>query len=248
MTSPEGFREQTRQQLLNSFGGWSGTVVAAVPPIVFVIANALWGLRTAIIAAVAAGLIVASYRLIRREPVQHALMGLFSVAVAAGIAAYLGQARGFFLLGIAGSIVYAAIFAVSLLARRPLVGILWEFLEPSPLPEATPWYRVPGLRRAYDLASLAALAMFAARGAVQLSLFRDNKTGLLAVARLAMGYPLYVAVLAYAFWVGRRARHRLGDADTQQLSPPPAEPPRPASGGADGLANGGLGLGQGNEE
>ncbi|MDQ1752424.1 MAG: hypothetical protein QOE71_3480, partial [Pseudonocardiales bacterium] len=43
--SSAGLREQTRQQLLDALGGWSGTVVAAIPPVVFVIANSIGGLR-----------------------------------------------------------------------------------------------------------------------------------------------------------------------------------------------------------
>jgi hypothetical protein len=126
--------------------------------------------------------------------------------VAAAIAARTGQARGFFLLGIAGSIVYAAVFAVSLLVRRPLIGVLWEFLDPTPLPDGQSWRRAPALYRAYVLSTVAAFLVFAARAAVQGSLFRSNQTGLLAVARIAMGYPLYALVLAYAFWVIRKAR------------------------------------------
>jgi hypothetical protein len=204
--SPDGLREQTRQQLLQSLGGWSGTAVAAIPPIVFVIANTMGGLREAIFAAIGSGVLVAVYRLIRRQSLQQVLMGLVSVAVAAAIAARTGQARGFFLLGIAGSIAYAVVFAVSLLIRRPLVGTLWEFLDPTPMPAGQTWRQESALFRAYMYATLAAFAMFAARGAVQASLFKDNRTGLLAVARLAMGYPLYALVLGYAFWVIRRAR------------------------------------------
>jgi intracellular septation protein A len=204
--APDDLREQTRQQLLQSLGGWSGTVITAIPPVVFVIANAIGGLREAVIAAIASGVLIALYRLVRRQSLQQVLMGLFSVAVAAAIAARTGQARGFFLLGIAGSIVYAAVFAVSLLVRRPLIGVLWEFLDPTPLPDGQPWRRAPALYRAYALSTVAAFLVFAARGAVQGSLFRSNQTGLLAVARIAMGYPLYALVLAYAFWIIRKAR------------------------------------------
>lgn len=229
----DGLREKTRQQLLASLGGWSGTVVASIPPVVFVIANTAAGLRAAIISALVAAVVVSLYRLARRQPIQQAFIGLVSVAVAAIIAARTGQARGYFLLGIAGSFVYGAVFLLTLVIRRPLVGWLWEYLDPSPLPEGGRWYRVRGLIRAYDVATLAAVAMFAARGVVQLSLFQDNRTGWLAVARIAMGYPLYIAVVGFAFWIVRRARRRLPDVP---------------SGGADRLADGGLSVGQGDEE
>lgn len=211
MSSPAAneLRERTRQQMLDSFGGWSGTVISALPLVVFVGVNAVAGLWPAIWAAVGVAVLLAGYRLLRRQSLQQAVTGLFSVVVAAAIAAHTGQARGFFLLGIAGSILYGAVFAVTLIVRRPLVGLLWEFLDPAPLPEGQRWYRVGFLRRAYDLATLAGLAMFAARAVVQLSLFRDNRTGWLAVTRIVMGFPLYLAVLAFGFWVVRRARQRL---------------------------------------
>jgi len=205
----EELRERTRQQMLDSFGGWSGTVVGAIPLVVFVAVNAAARLWPAIWAAVASAVLLAGYRLLRRQPVQQAVTGLFSVLIAAAIAAHTGQARGFFLLGIAGSVLYGAVFAVTLLVRRPLVGMLWEFLDPAPLPDGLPWYRVGSLRRAYDIATLAGLGMFAARAVVQLSLFRENRTGWLAVTKIVMGFPLYLAVLGFGFWVVRRARQQL---------------------------------------
>lgn len=207
--SPDELRDRTREQILTAMGGWSGTVITGVPLVVFVVINAVAQLRSAIIAAVAAGVLAAGYRLIRRQSLQQAMTGLFGVLVAALIAGRTGQARGFFLLGIAGSILYGAVFAISLLVRRPLVGVGWEFLDPSALPEGTRWYRVKSLRRGYDLATLAVLAMFASRAIVQLSLFRDNKTGWLAVTRIVMGFPLYLVVVAVVFWVVRRARQQL---------------------------------------
>jgi hypothetical protein len=266
----DDLREKTRQQLLDSFGGWSGTTVTAIPPVVFVAANAWTGLHTAIIAALVSGVVLAIYRLVRRQPVQQALTGLFSVGIAAAIAARTGQARGFFLLGIVAAIGYAAIFAVSLLVRRPLVGVLWEFLDPSPLPEGTRWHRVPRLFRAYTIATLAALAMFAGRAVVQLSLFKDNKTGLLAVTKLAMGYPLYIAVVGLAFWVVRRAKRELepvvdaepvgsqeddgsnehdrSDEHHRSEEPSSGERASGGSGGADGPTDRGFGFGKGDEQ
>jgi hypothetical protein len=222
LPSTSELKERTRQQLLDSLGGWSGTVISAIPLVVFVGVNAIWKLWPAIWAAVGVSVLLAGYRLLRRQSVQQAATGLFSVLVAAAIAAHTGQARGFFLLGIAGSILYGAVFAVTLAIRRPLVGILWEFLDPAPIGAGAKWYRIPVLRRAYDLATLAGLAMFAARAVVQLSLFQDNKTGLLAITKIAMGFPLYLLVLAFGFWIVRRARTRL---PAIQATEPPADEP-----------------------
>jgi hypothetical protein len=217
----DGFREQYRQQMLNSLGGWSGSVIAAVPTVVFVAVNAIWGLRPAIIAAVGSALVLAAYRVARRQSAQQALSGLIGVVIAAIIAGRTGEAKGYFLIGILTSFAYAAVFLGSVAVRRPLIGVIWEFLDPTPATEGVRWYRIRALLRAYALATLAAGAVFLARAIVQLSLFRDNDTGWLAVARIAMGYPLYIAAVGFAFWVVRRARVKLRPAA-------PSAPPSPA--------------------
>ncbi len=204
-----GVREQYRRQLIEGIGGWSGTLITAIPTVVFVIVNAVRGLHWAIVAAVGSAAVLAGYRMLRRQPLQQVLSGLVGVVVASLIAARTGQARSYFLLGIWSSFAYAAVFAASLAVRRPLIGLLWEFVDPFPADDGVRWYRRRTLLRAYMLATLAATAVFAARGVVQLTLFRHDATGWLAFARVAMGYPLYIAALGYAVWVIRRARHRL---------------------------------------
>jgi MFS family permease len=202
-------RETYRQQLLDSIGGWQGTVITAIAPIVFVVVNATANLRAAIIAAIATSVALTVYRLVRKQSIQQALSGLFGVVVAALIAARTGQARGYFLLGIWQSFAYAVPFALSIPIRRPLVGWLWEFLDPTPYPDGEPeqpWYRRRGLLKAYMISTAFAAALFLARGIVQAALYHEKATGWLAFARIAMGYPLFVVVLGASYWVVRRAR------------------------------------------
>lgn len=200
-------RDVYRSQLQASIGGWTGMLVAAVPPVVFVVVNALASLRSAIIAAVASGVLLAGYRLARKQSVQQAVSGLVGVLIAAAIAARSGHARDYFLFGIWTSFAYAVPFAGSLLVRRPLVGVVWEFLDPSPPdPLGTPWYRRRPLLRAYAMATGFAALLFLARGAVQAALYHENATGWLAFARVVMGYPLTVLAVAAGYWVVRRGR------------------------------------------
>ncbi len=205
-------RETYRRQLIESIGGWSGALIAAVPTTVFVIVNVVTVLRTAVIAAVASSLLLASYRLIRKQSVQQALSGLLGVVVAAVIAERTGQARGYFLLGIITSFLYAVPFAISIVVRRPLVGLAWEFLDPTPVAEGEPpvaWHRRRPLLLAYTWSTLAGTAVFLVRGIVQLTLYQHNATGWLAFARIAMGYPLFIAAIGLSLLIVRRARKRV---------------------------------------
>ena len=197
--------------MIASIGGWQGAIVTAIPTTVFVVVNVTAGLRPAVVAAVASALVLTGYRMARRQPVQQALSGLFGVLIAAVIASRTGQARGYFLLGIWTSFVYAVPFAASLLVRRPLVGLVWEFLDPTPIDDDVPWHRRRPLLLAYTWATLAATLVFLARGLVQWRLYGDNATGWLAFARIAMGYPLFLAAVGFAFLVITRARRRVTD-------------------------------------
>jgi hypothetical protein len=129
-------RETYRKQMLDSIGGWTGTVITAIPPVVFVVVNAITDLRPAIFAAIGSAVVLAAYRLIRHQSVQQALTGLFAVVIAAVIAARTGQARGYFLLGIWSSFAYAAAFGVSTLVRRP--GCCGSSWSPRPVTTTDP--------------------------------------------------------------------------------------------------------------
>jgi hypothetical protein len=209
-TDRDQLRETVRQQMLNSIGGWTGALITAIPTAVFIIVNVVAGLKAGVIAAVTAALLLTGYRLARRQPVQQALSGLFGVLIAAVIAARTGQARGYFLFGIWTSFLYAVPFGVSLLLRRPLVGVLWEFLDPTPTgPDTRPWHKRRTLLLAYSWATLAGTLVFLSRGIVQATLYERNATGWLAFARIAMSYPLFIAAVGFSFWVVQRARRRI---------------------------------------
>ena len=135
-----------RQLVLEQLGGWRGMVDATLPTIAFIVANSLAGLRPGIWAAGVAAVLVFVVRLVRRESIQQAVSGLFGVAIAVAIAAWSGQARDFFVLGIVRSAAITAVLAGSILVRRPLVGYAAEFFAPSHL-GAMATHSLPGLRR-----------------------------------------------------------------------------------------------------
>ena len=189
--------------LVESIGGWRGLVDSGLPVVVFVAVNAAADLRAAIWAAIAAGVVLFAIRLARKETVQQALSGFFGVLVAAFIAHRTGEAKGFFLLGIWASFLYAGVFLVSVLARRPLVGVIWEYVDGT---GGQAWRRDKPLMRVYTWCTLVWVAVFLARGLVQRYLYEEDQTGWLAVARLAMGYPLTIAALAVSVLAVRRLR------------------------------------------
>jgi hypothetical protein len=135
-----------RHLVLEQLGGWRGTIDASLPTIAFVVANAVGGLGAGVWAALGIALLVFLLRLVRRESVQQAVSGLLAVGVAVAIAAASGQARDFFVVGIVRNAVLGALLVGSVPLRRPLIGVLAEFLAPSHL-GALASSSMPGLRR-----------------------------------------------------------------------------------------------------
>jgi Protein of unknown function (DUF3159) len=195
---------QPKPTPLQQVGGVSGLLYASLPSVVFVVADAVTGLHTAVALAVGAGAGIALLRLLRKEPVQPALSGLLGVVIAAFIAYQTGDAKDYFLVGIWASFVLAVVFFASVLLRRPLVGVTWGALSGS----GQAWRADTSARMGYDIATLALVAVFAARFVVQNWLYGQDATGWLAFARIAMGYPLTAVALVVVVWAVRRAGRR----------------------------------------
>ena len=143
-----------RHLVLEQLGGWRGMVDATLPTVAFIVANALDGLRTGIWAALGVALLIFLIRLVRRESVQQAVSGLLGVGIAVAIAAASGQARDFFVLGILRNAAVGAVLLGSIAFRRPLIGVIAEFLAPSHL-GAMASHKLPGLSRRLEKASAA---------------------------------------------------------------------------------------------
>lgn len=189
--------------LLERVGGVSGLVYASVPTFAYVIVNAIVGLSAAVVVAVAVSAALIVVRRVRGEPIQPAVSGLLGVALAAAIAYFTGSADNYFLPGIWISLVSAVGFAVSVLVRRPLVGVIWNLLRSSGPDPA--WRADKAVLRGFDIATTVFVVLFAARFVVQQWLYGGGHTGWLAVARIGMGYPLLGVALLVVFWAVRRA-------------------------------------------
>jgi hypothetical protein len=140
-----------RHLVLDQLGGWRGMVDATLPTVAFIVANSLGGLRTGIWSALGVALLIFVLRLVRRESVQQAVSGLFAVGIAVAIAAASGQARDFFVLGIVRNAAIGIVLLGSIAFRRPLVGVVAEFLAPSHV-GAMASHSMPGVRRRIDRA------------------------------------------------------------------------------------------------
>ncbi|WP_257881125.1 DUF3159 domain-containing protein [Gordonia terrae] len=194
-----------QQVLMDQLGGVSGMIYSAIPVVVFVAADAVATLPIAIGAAIAVAVLTAGIRLARGEPVVQASGGIIGVAAAGAVAAATGSADGYFLLGIWANGIEAVIVLATVLMRRPLTGMLWNLLHGNKYS----WRQDRVVLRAHDIATLILTAVLASRFGVQLWFYETHATGMLATAKIAMGFPLFAAFIGVAVWAFRRSTRRL---------------------------------------
>ena len=98
---------------------------AGLPLALFTVVYTAFGrdLMLSLWVAVAAGVVLAVIRLLRRDPLQNVLAGFLGVGIAAFLAARTGRAEDVFLPGLLVNLGYGLAFLVSILVRWPLLGV-----------------------------------------------------------------------------------------------------------------------------
>ena len=217
------------EQLAEQLGGVRGLIESSIPVVVFVVAtlvaprlvDAKIALRVAVVAAVGAAILMAGYRLLRRESVRHAINGVFGILIGAAVAWRTGDATTFYLPGILIGLGYGLAMLVSVVVRRPLVGWLWSIVMGG---GSTQWRHEPRLVRTFSWLTVLWAGIYLAKVALQVGLYltdqltQTEKASALGLARLALGYPPYLLLLAVTVWAVRRTSRTL----------PPAELPTEA--------------------
>jgi hypothetical protein len=187
--------------LLDALGGPHGIADSSLPSLAFVVAYTLGGndLALSIGIALGAGVLIAIVRLVRRDPIQFALVGLAGVALAAFVADRTGKAEDFFVPGLLLNAGYALAYLVSIVVRRPLIGLI---VGPI-IGEGMGWRKDPEKVRVYTRASWIWVGVFALRLAVQLPLYFSGALLALGIAKTAMGLPLFLVAVYLTYLVLR---------------------------------------------
>lgn len=204
--------------LLEQMGGLSGLVSATLPVVVLIPVNNVWGLGPALLAALGVALLIAVWRIARKETLQPAISGLVGVGICAAIAWFTGDAKGYFLYGIWMSLLFFIVAAISIVVRWPLVGVIWKGING----EDMRWRTVAPARRAYAIATAGWAVIFLARFIVQNAIYNADNTTVLGVVRILMGWPLTGLVTLLTIWMVRRANAAVEEAMPAEEAEAPA--------------------------
>jgi hypothetical protein len=204
-------RTQTRAaeivaEVKSLFTGDRPLIDSAIPPLVYVATNAVWGLIPAVVVAVSVAIALALFRIAKDRPVLYALGGVVGVGFAAGLAAVSGDADTYFLPGIISNAVYAAVALGTIAVRRPLNAWASWLFRRWPLA----WYWRDDVRPAYTETTWLWTANFAAKSYVSYLLFQNGETGWLGVSKVAFGWPTILPLLIVTYLYGNWRLHRLG--------------------------------------
>jgi hypothetical protein len=241
------------RELLEEFRlvvGTGGLLDAILPPVIFLLVNALFGFGIAMgVSLGLAGLIavlrlmrgqsliyagfgiamgvslglaglIAVLRLMRGQSLIYAVAGIGSVGLAIGIVWVLGRAEGYFLPNLVSGGLTFTLALISLLIRRPFVAWTSYIARRWPLD----WYWHPRVRPAYSEVTLVWTVFFGARLLWQVSLFQARSADLLAFVNALLGWPAIVVLLVFSYLYGTwRLKHLKGPSteEFKNQSPPP---------------------------
>jgi hypothetical protein len=209
-----------RAQISKALGGRRGMVEAAVPTLVFtVVTLTTKELRLALLASLALALVALAVRLVQRTTVQFCLNALFGIGIAAVfvmISARHGgdvndQELAYFLPGLIYNTGYTVVLALTCLTGWPLVG----FMVGSVTGDPTAWHHDRQVVRLCTLLTWLLVLPCLLRVVVQAPIWLAAHAGsldagtalaVLAVLKIAMGWPLQLAALGSMGWVLARGR------------------------------------------
>lgn len=184
----------------DAIGGRRGIAESVLPTLLFVVLFvATRSVTLAGGAAVAVVIVLLIARIVQRQSPATVLGGLLGVALGAVLAIRSGEGSDFYWPGIVINAVTLLILLISVIARRPLVGVLVGLLDAR----VQDWAADADARRVYTRATWLFMGLYAAKIAVQLPLLLTGQVAALGAAKIAMGLPGF-AVIAYLVWLMHR--------------------------------------------
>jgi len=200
------------EQISEQLGGVRGLIESSVPVLAFVVLNVLLGeagldlgkktaLYWAIGGSVGSALAIGVYRLTRKQPVRHAVNGLFGVAIGAFLAWRTGDAKNFYLPGILLTLGQVVVLIASVAVRRPIIGYVWGVLANGGKHD---WFGNSRLFRTFQWLTLVWAASLFIRAGVQGWLYLADEANAIGVVRIVISWPIYAATFAFTAWAVHR--------------------------------------------
>ena len=206
------------EQIAEQLGGVRGLIESSLPVLVFVLLNVVLGdavagldKRTALYWAIAGSVIsaigIGVFRLMRKQPVRHAVNGLLGIAIGAFLAWRTGEAKDFYLPGILLTFGQAALLLLSVVVRKPLIGYAWGIMANKGQQD---WFGNTRLFRTFQWLTLVWVVSLCVRAGIQYYLWVLGEANALGIVRILISWPIYAATFAYTAWAIHRVTRLAG--------------------------------------
>ncbi len=195
----------TGSALLSAMGGVRGLAESILPGLGFVVVYTFTGeLLPSVLIPLAIAALFVVLRVVQKQPYTSAFAGVLGIGLSAGLSLITGRAQDNFLLGFGINAVFLLALVVSLVVRRPLIGVIASLITG----EGAPWRLDKTKFRVALVATVLWCALFALRLAVEVPLYFADATQALGVVKLILGVPLYAAMLWVTWLLVRTAYAR----------------------------------------
>ena len=187
-------------------------------PVFFVLLNRFFDLNIAIIGTGSLVVLTIIYRVLRKDDLKFAFIGVVGTIVALLIARFQGSASGFFLPGIIRDLSIALIGFVSILIRRPFTIYSSQYFRKWPME----WYLLPSVKPAYNQVAILWVAFLSLKGGLQVLFF--NNPEILAIIKLSTSNQTTLVLLIVSYFLGLRKLKNLKGPSVEEfnnnVSPP----------------------------
>jgi hypothetical protein len=167
-------------------------------PVFFVLLNRFFDLNIAIIGTGFLVVLTIIYRVLRKDDLKFAFIGVVGTIVALLIARFQGSASGFFLPGIIRDLSIALIGFISILIRRPFTIYSSQYFRKWPME----WYLLPSVKPAYNQVAILWVAFLSLKGGLQILFF--NNPEILAIIKLSTSNQTTLILLIVSYFLGLR--------------------------------------------
>ncbi|MER7862434.1 DUF3159 domain-containing protein [Amycolatopsis japonica] len=183
--------------LFSAVGGWRTVAEGVTSRVVFLVAYLATGhVLTSALITVGGVVVLAAVRLFTDRKVWQPAIGVIVVGVSAMLAGNTGQAADFYLTTVFVQAGATALFLVSILVRRPMIGLVLGTLRG----ERLGWRRDRPRRRRYYLCTAVFLAKFAIATAALVPLYLAGTVIPLGIAATVLGGAPAAGLCLYLCW------------------------------------------------
>lgn len=208
------------EEFKSVFSGSTSLLDSLLPPLLFLILDAVVGFQTALWASLGIGAIITALRLVRRQKIAYALGGLVAALLAISLRYLLNSSQAFFLPTLVNDSLIMLALLVSAIINRPAVAFTSAITRRWLLD----WYWHDQVRPAYSEVTILWVIYYALKLALLYAVFRQGNVYRLAIINFIAGWPALIILLIVSYLYGQmRLRSLKGPSVLEfiQNIPPP---------------------------